>query len=130
MLHNHHCYLIPEYFYHPQRNPTSVYCVCVCTLNSHSVVSNFLSPFGLLLARLLCLWDSPGNTGVGCHARLQGIFPTQGWNLCFLCLLHWQAASLPLAPSGKPRFTSIQLKLISFLFTFLVWLLEHFLIYF
>ena len=29
--------------------------------------------------RLLCAWDSPGkNTGVGCHALLQGIFPTQG----------------------------------------------------
>jgi len=26
--------------------------------------------------------DSPGkNTGVGCHALLQGIFPTQGSNL-------------------------------------------------
>ena len=26
--------------------------------------------------------DSPGkNTGVGCHALFQGIFPTQGWNL-------------------------------------------------
>ena len=26
-------------------------------------------------------WDSPGkNTGVGCHALLQGIFPTQGSN--------------------------------------------------
>ena len=32
-------------------------------------------------ARLLCPWDSPGkNTGVGCHALLQGIFPTQGSN--------------------------------------------------
>ena len=30
--------------------------------------------------------DSPGkNTGVGCHALLQGIFPAQGWNLCLLC---------------------------------------------
>ena len=28
-------------------------------------------------ARLFCPWDSPGkNTGVGCHALLQGIFPT------------------------------------------------------
>ena len=28
-----------------------------------------------------CPWDSPGkNTGVGCHALLQGIFPTQGSN--------------------------------------------------
>ena len=30
-------------------------------------------------------WDSQGkNTGVGCHALLQGIFPTQGLNPCFL----------------------------------------------
>ena len=30
-------------------------------------------------------WDLPGkNTGVGCHARLQGIFPTQGSNLCLM----------------------------------------------
>ena len=29
--------------------------------------------------------DSLGqNTGVGCHALLQGIFPTQGWNPCLL----------------------------------------------
>ena len=39
--------------------------------------------------------DSPGkNTGVGCHALLQGIFPTQGSNLHLLCLLHWQVGSL------------------------------------
>ena len=26
--------------------------------------------------------DSPGkNTGVGCHALIQGIFPTQGWDI-------------------------------------------------
>ena len=29
--------------------------------------------------------DSPGkNTGVSCHALLQGVFPNQGWNLCLL----------------------------------------------
>ena len=39
--------------------------------------------------RLLCPWNSPGkNTAVGCHFLLQGIFLTQGSNLC---LLHWQA---------------------------------------
>ena len=33
--------------------------------------------------------DSPGkNTGVGCCALLQGIFPTQGSNPCLLWLLH------------------------------------------
>ena len=35
--------------------------------------------------RLLCPWDPPGkNTGVGCHAFLQGIFPTQEQNPCLL----------------------------------------------
>ena len=48
--------------------------------------------------------DSPGqNTGVGCRALLQGIFPTQGSNSHLLCLLHWQAGSLSLAPPGKPK---------------------------
>ena len=34
-------------------------------------------------SRILCPGDSPGKyTGVVCHALLQGIFPTQGLNLC------------------------------------------------
>ena len=45
---------------------------------------------------------SPGkNTGVGCHALLQGISLTQGLNPRLLHLLRWQAGSLPLAPPGK-----------------------------
>ena len=52
--------------------------------------------------RLLCPWDSPGkNAGVGCHALLQGIFPTQGSDPHLLRLLHWQVVSLPLMPPGK-----------------------------
>ena len=39
---------------------------------------------------------------MGRHSLLQGILLTQGSNPCFLCLLYWQAGSLPLAPSGKP----------------------------
>ena len=39
---------------------------------------------------------------MGWHVLLQEIFPTQGSNPCLLRLLHWQADSLPLAPSGKP----------------------------
>ena len=51
------------------------------------IMSPFLSadatPWTVQPSRLLCPWDSPGkNTGVGCHALLQGIFPTQGLNLC------------------------------------------------
>ena len=49
-----------------------------------------------------CPWDSPGkNTGVGCHAPLQGIFPTQRSSLSLQCLLHWQAGSLLLKPREK-----------------------------
>ena len=42
------------------------------------------------------------NNGVGCHALLQGIFPTQGSNPNLLSFLHWQVSSVPLAPPGKP----------------------------
>ena len=60
-------------------------CVCVCA----QLCLTLCDPMD---CRLLCLWDYPGkNTGVSCHFLLQGIFPTQGSNLCLLCLLHWQA---------------------------------------
>ena len=35
----------------------------------------------------------------------QGLFLTQGLNPCLLCLLHWQAGSLPLVPHRKPSYT-------------------------
>ena len=54
-------------------------------------------------ARLLCPWDFPGkNTQVGCHALLQGVFPTQGSNPRPSCPLLCQAGSLPVVPAGKP----------------------------
>ena len=52
--------------------------------------------------------ESPGkNTEVGCHSLHQGIFLTQGLNPCLLCLLNWQAGSLPLVPPGKPIHTHL-----------------------
>ena len=40
-----------------------------------------------ITCQLLCPWNFPGkNPAVGCHFLLQGIFLTQGLNLC---LLHW-----------------------------------------
>ena len=52
---------------------------------SHSFMSDSLRPYVLEPVRLLCPWNTPGkNTGVGCHSLLQGIFPTQGWNLGLL----------------------------------------------
>ena len=48
-------------------------------LFGRSVVSGSLWPHGLQPARLLCPWDPPGkNTGVGCHALLQGHLPDSG----------------------------------------------------
>ena len=56
-----------------------------------------------LYARFLCTWNSLGkDTGVGCHFLLQGLFPTQGLNRYLLCLLQWQADSLPLSHQGRP----------------------------
>ena len=45
--------------------------------------------------------DSPGkNTGVGCHALLQGIFPTQGLNPG---LPHYRRILFQLSHQGSPR---------------------------
>ena len=64
---------------------------------SHSVVSDSLPPFGLQPSRILCPWDFPGkNTGVGCHFLLQGVFLTQGLNLCLLKLLLCRQILYPL----------------------------------
>ena len=48
--------------------------------------------------------DSPGkNTGVGCHAVLQGIFPTRGLNPS---LLHCKWILYYLSHQGSPRIVS------------------------
>ena len=61
-----------------------------------SVVSDTWGAYGLLPTRLLCLWDSLGkNTGMGCHALLQGIFPIQGSNPLLLYLLHHRQILYP-----------------------------------
>ena len=73
--------------------------MCVCVLSHFSDVWLFATPW-TIAHRLLCPWDPPDqNTGVGCHTLLQGI--SQWSNLCLLCLLRWQAGSLPLAPLGS-----------------------------
>ena len=87
--------------------------MCVHACKVTSVVSDSVWPYGLQPARLLCPRNQDNKTGVGCHVLLQGIFLTQRSNPCLLCLLHWQAVSLPLAPPGKPsiRYTQQQNEL-------------------
>ena len=75
-------------------------CVCARSLQSCPTLCDPMdcSLPGSLIHRIF-----PGkNTRVGCCALLLGIFATQGSNPCLLLLLHWQAASLPLAPPQNP----------------------------
>ena len=70
-----------------------------------SFISDSLQPCCLHPARLLCPWDSPGkNTGVGCHFLLQGVFLTQGLNLCLLhrqILYHWATREASFCALGE-----------------------------
>ena len=59
------------------------FCRVKVKVKSLSCVRLFATLWTVAQTRLLCPWDSPGkNTGEGCHFLLQGIFPTQGSNLC------------------------------------------------
>ena len=78
-----------------------VYVYICCAVLSHSVISNSLESHGLQPSRLLCPWHSPGkNTGVRCHALLQGIFLTQGSNPG---LPHCRWILYQLSHKGSPR---------------------------
>ena len=75
---------------------------CAVCAKSLYLCLTLCNPMNCSPTRLLCLWDSPGkNTGLGCHALLQGISPIQGSNLHLFCLLHWQVGSLPLAATWE-----------------------------
>ena len=75
----------------------SLACVCMKLIQSCAT---------LIWCDPMCLCQVPLSmrffTGVGCHALLQGIFPTQGLNPGLLHLLYWQVGCLPLVPPGKP----------------------------
>ena len=73
------------------------------TLSSHSCsdTSDSLWLQALKPARFLCPWNAPAkNTGVGCQALLQGIFPTHGSNLG---LLHFRQILYHLSHQRSPK---------------------------
>ena len=73
----------------------NTYNTMCCAMLSRSVLSNSLRPHGSSVHG-----DSPGkNTGVGCHALLQGIFPTHGSNPG---LLHCRQIVYCLSHQGSP----------------------------
>ena len=76
--------------------------VRVCMQSRFSRVRLLATLWAVARQAPLSMGSSSKNTGVGCRALLQGIFPTQGSNQSLLHLLHWQVGSLPLAPPGKP----------------------------
>ena len=79
------------------------YCVfvVVIVLSRFSHVRLFVTLWTIPHQVPLSMGFSRQEYGSGLHS-LQVIVPIQGWNLSLLCLLRWQAGSLPLAPPGKP----------------------------
>ena len=74
---------------------------CVCAVLGRSVVSDSLWPMDCSPPGSSVHGDSPGkNTGVGCHALLRGIFPTQGSNPG---LPRCRRILYQLSPQGSPR---------------------------
>ena len=69
--------------------------MCVHVLSHFSCVRLFATLWIIACQAPLSLGFS---RQVGCHFLFQGILPAQGSNPYLLCLLHWQAGSLPLAP--------------------------------
>ena len=82
------------------------YCYCCCCSVTKSCLTLYnpmdCSPPGSLP------WGFLGkNTGVRCYFLLQGVYQTQGLNLC---LLHWQAYSLPSSHQESLIIREMQIK--------------------
>ena len=82
-------------------------------LGHFSRVQLFVTPWTVACRVPLSRYSPGKNTGVGCHALLQGIFSTQRSKPHPSCLLHWQAGSLPLVLPGKPLSLYIWASLVS-----------------
>ena len=94
---------------------------CVCCVLSSSTMSESLHPRGLQPARLLSPWDFPGqNTGVGCRLLLQGLFSTQGLNLCLLSVQKRHLGS----PYTHTHISSLHMCIFCFLILFHYHLLQ------
>ena len=79
-------------------------CVCAC-VHAHSVIQSFSTPaipWTVAHQAPLSMGLSGQEYWSGIYFLLQGIFPNQGLNLQLVCLLHWQADSLPLSHLGSP----------------------------
>ena len=73
----------------------------VCMLSCFSRVRLFAALWTVAPQTSLSMGFPRQDTGVGCHALLQGIFTTQGLNSSLSHLLHWWVSSLPVAATGR-----------------------------
>ena len=89
--------------------------VCMCMLSRFSHYRLFLTPWAVACQAPLSMGSLGKNTGVGCYALLQGIFPTQESNLPLLCLLNWQAGSLPTSTTWEALFQYDSVRDMAFL---------------
>ena len=98
-----------ESYPHPRTSPITL---CVLIHFSHVQLRAIL----WTVARQAPLpWDSPGkNIEVGCHALLQGIFPTQGLNPCFLMSPALAGIFFTTSSPGKPINHTIRLLQIKY----------------
>ena len=76
-----------------------ILCVCTSVFNSIWV---FETPWTVACQVPLSMGFSRQEYWSELPFPFQGIFPTQGWNSRLLCLLHWEADSLPLSHLGRP----------------------------
>ena len=96
----------PPSWYQMAESPIINHIVSVDYLAEHEVKSLscpqlFVTPWTVACTKLLHPWDFLGkSTGVGCHFLLQGIFLTQGLNLC---LLHCRQTLYHLSHLGSPN---------------------------
>ena len=75
--------------------------MCACMLNHCNRIQLFATPWTVAL-QILCPWDSSGkNTGVNCHALLQGIFLTWKSYSCLPVSPALQANCVPSKSPGK-----------------------------
>ena len=111
-------YLTAYYFY--LNLSVSSLCKWLPFLNERVIVTQLCptiyDPMGLLSARFLCPWNSPGkNTGVGCHFLLQGCFPKWfdnsklPWNLKKRASSQDRQVSISRAPVRTPCFLNFTL---------------------
>ena len=93
-------YITKEYCLATKRNQVLTHVVCAVCLVTQSYPT-LCDPMDCSPPGSSVHGDSPGkNTGVGCHALLQGIFPTQGSKLG---LPHCRLILYYLSHKGSPR---------------------------